>query len=329
MLTRSAVAVLTAGLLAGQASPAWSQIPTGGIDPVDELTEVVNETVEETVGAVNDTTEAVTQTVVSSATDSAGGGSTGGATSVMSNDTGGTATGNSATSGPSGGTKTGAGTEGSGRTTAASRHESGRSLRSETAHERRGAGSDASILSLLSPLLVRKTNDADADGSFSDTEVAPTAEATVTFRVEIVNVGATDLVITEVRDALEGGFGRFDIPVCDALLGERIQTGATVDCAFTLEDYAPEGGQKVNTLQVTAVETTSPSTSVSGSDTSTVAFSEAAVLGITINPLATTGADVNRLLRLALALLTVGSLLFTAGRIREKTALLDRRAVTQ
>lgn len=294
-----AVGLLVVGLLTWRPMVAGAQ--TAGPDPLEDLSDPVTDVVEETTEAINEKTETVTQVVedgASSATDTAvdasevndegsGGSGSGGSTADTTSDStgGGPA--------PTGG--------GSGRSTVANRF-------------------DPSYL--VSPLIVSKTNDANRNGDYSDSEVAPSPGAAVSFRVELTNAGDVGLMITDIRDAFEEGFWRVDVQVCEELIGDRLPAKASVGCSFTLKDYAPEEGEKINTLHVTSVETAGPSARVIGSDTSTVLGSNVAVLGkVATNPLATTGAQIVLLLKTMLGFMIGGTLLVAAGRPREEAML--------
>ena len=300
------VALVAATVLAGHALPAWGQIEE--TDPLEDVTDEVTEAVEETVGTVAGSTGSLTQTVDetgSSANDPVGGSGVGGFPAP----TGG-AEGTSVAEGSgSAGRQANTGARGSSRHGVATRSPS----------ERQHIPLAPSWQSPIRPLSVVKTNDADGDGAFTDTETAQSPGAAVSFRVEITNTTGQEITLIRVRDGFEEDGAKVSLPVC-LLAGEQIQAGRSTTCTFTLEDYAPEEGRKVNLLTVVAVETADSSISLFGGDASVVAAPDVGVLGgVKFNPLATTGSPIGWLLRIALSLLAAGALLVEGGRLRATT----------
>jgi hypothetical protein len=318
-----AVGLLVVGLLTWRPIVAGAQ--TAGPDPLEDLSDPVTDVVEGTTEALHETTETVTQVVengASSATDTDTGVD---ASEVNGNGSGGSGSGGAGSIADTTSDSTGGGpppTGGvSGRGTAAAENGGRHGSRSTPAHDQQVANEfDTSYQ--VSPLIVSKTNDANRNGVHSDSEAAPSPGAAVSFRVELTNAGDVELTITDIRDAFEEGFGRADIQVCEELIGDRLPAKASVSCSFTLKDYAPEEGEKINTLQVSSVETADPSTQVVGGDTSTVFGSNVAVLGkAATNPLATTGAQIVLLLKATLGFMIGGTLLVAAGSLREEAML--------
>ena len=140
-------------------------------------------------------------------------------------------------------------------------------------------------------LTVDKTNDANGDGTFSDSEVATTAGGAVPFKVTVTNHGDAAVIIDSVVDQVAGSPVTFDCRDASnhSLVGQVLPIGGTVSCTVTLAGAAPAaGGQKVDTVTVTghqygdcvltksevAADTctlqTDPGNTVSASDTSTV-----------------------------------------------------------
>ena len=303
---------------------AGAQIP--GLDPLDELTDPVTDVVEETTQTINETTEPVTQVVengASSTTATTTGIDVAEVNGVASGDGGSNVAGSTTKTDPDptegGSARTGGG---SGRTRARVVEAGGRhGPRASSAHDLRGR-TELEPSYLVSPLVVSKLNDANRNGVHSDSEAAPRAGAAVSFRVVITNAGDVELTITDLRDSFENGFREFGVPVCDGLIGDPLPAKATVSCSFTLEDYAPEEGEKVNTVQVTSVETADSSTRILGGDTSTVLGPDVAVLGKTAtNTLATSGRQLTSLLSAMLSLMIAGTLLVGMASLKEKTAL--------
>ena len=114
---------------------------------------------------------------------------------------------------------------------------------------------------------VRKSNDANADGSFSDREDAPRPEADVRFRVQITNEGDQSVEIAEISDS----YRLTTIDVCADLIGDRIAPGSTVECTFKLDRYAPPRFDSVaNTVSVVVRAVSDSGRRASSEDVSTV-----------------------------------------------------------
>jgi len=110
-----------------------------------------------------------------------------------------------------------------------------------------------------------KTNDANGDGVFTDTEVAPTAGGAVTFQVTVTNTSKEDITIDSVTDA----YGSTSTGVCANLVGQVLKAGASVSCQFTIQGYAPAAGDSL-TDTVTVSGHDSSGATTSAKDTSTV-----------------------------------------------------------
>ena len=121
---------------------------------------------------------------------------------------------------------------------------------------------------------VVKTNDADGNGTFSDSETSPTAGAAVPFRVTVTNTGPVAVVVTSLSDVV----GATAVPVscATALVGQVLAPAASATCAFTAAAYSPAAGtSKTNTATVVVAQTDDATNTVTGSDTSTVATAAA------------------------------------------------------
>ena len=115
---------------------------------------------------------------------------------------------------------------------------------------------------------VVKTNDADGDGIFHDTEAAKQAGDAVTFKVVVTNTSKVTIVLDTVSDA----FDATTLAECPQLTNPAVvlASGDSVTCTFTVDNYAPAAGTSLtDTVTVTGHEPTG-GTPVSGSDTSTV-----------------------------------------------------------
>jgi len=116
-------------------------------------------------------------------------------------------------------------------------------------------------------LTVVKSNDADVDGVFHDTESALAAGQDVTFEARIVNNSQVALVIDSAVDAFSGS----SQPECASLIGTTLGAGQSVLCTFTVADYSPAaGGSLTDTVTVLGHEAGHPDNTTQGSDTSTV-----------------------------------------------------------
>ena len=170
------------------------------------------------------------------------------------------------------------------------------------------------------PMIVVKANDADGDGTFTDSEIAPLPSATVQFRVTIRNVGSDEVVVIGVRDVFSDSSGNSERTVCSDLVGSSIGPGETVICRFSLEDYAPApGGRMVNTFELAVTKPSDFSWATVG-DISVVQTAEERVLGITFGPgfgsLAETGASIAFLIAVMLVLAGTGDSFLQADRWR-------------
>jgi hypothetical protein len=178
-------------------------------------------------------------------------------------------------------------------------------------------------------IAVRKTNDADGNGRFTESEVAPRAGADVPFRITIRNDGQSAVTIREIIDSFDGT----TIDVCGALIGDQLRPGRTTRCTFELADYAPPSfDSQANTIEVTVTARGGARASDSAiSAVTTIPGDEAEVGGTTErNPgaggdsgraggsgnFASTGSYVARLLGLATALILTGAIMVRAGRRR-------------
>jgi hypothetical protein len=162
------------------------------------------------------------------------------------------------------------------------------------------------------PLLVRLTNDADGDGSYSTSEAAPMPGADVPLQVRLENAGSNELAILAIRDAFPTSIGTGDDAACHGLAGTRLAPGESTVCRFTATEFAPPEGERVVTvLEVDVAETTDPSAVGTVTDT-TVITTGGSVLGLVIrrglDVLATTGAHIAILMVGAVGLAAAGAL---------------------
>jgi len=113
---------------------------------------------------------------------------------------------------------------------------------------------------------VVKTNDADGDGVFHDSEVADAPGQAVTFKVVITNTSTDQIVLDSIQDA----FDAQTLAECPTLLTTVLDPGASVTCVFTVDNYAPAAGTSLTDTVTVGGHQTPGGTPVTGTDTSTV-----------------------------------------------------------
>jgi len=299
---------------------AGAQIP-----PVDDVTDPIEETVEQVEGVVEQTVDDGVQTIedTKESTEQTTEAVTGTTdpishtVGVKAGDEAGAATGTMGQS--SSGASSPGETEPRGRG-------SGRSRTQGSPHGAAGAGvASARVTRVVSetggasygalvyvPLLVRLTNDADGDGSYSTSEAAPMPGADVPLQVRLENAGSNELAILAIRDASPTPIRTGDDAACRDLAGIRLAPGESTVCRFTATKFAPPEGERVVTvLEVDVAETTDPSAVGTVTDT-TVITTGGSVLGLVIrrglDVLATTGAHIAILMASAVGLAAAGAL---------------------
>jgi hypothetical protein len=299
---------------------AGAQIP-----PVDDVTDTVEETaeqleevveqtvddgeqtIEDTIESTEQTTEAVTGTAdpISHTVGGNAEDGTGAATDTMGQSSGGSSS--PGATEPRGRRSGRSRTQGSPHGTAGAGVASARVTR--VVSETGGASSGALV---YVPLLVRLTNDADGDGSYSTSEAAPMPGADVPLQVRLENAGSNELAILAIRDASPTPIRAGDDAACRDLAGIRLAPGESTVCRFTATEFAPPEGERVVTvLEVDVAETTDPSAVGTVTDT-TVITTGGSVLGLFIrrglDALATTGAHIAILMAGAVGLAAAGAL---------------------
>jgi hypothetical protein len=123
-----------------------------------------------------------------------------------------------------------------------------------------------------------KDNDADEDGTFTDSEEASAEGQDVEFQVVITNTSDVAVEILSLTDAFSGT--TIDPLEClteggTNVIGMVLAAGASVTCTFTVQDYAPPaGGSLTDTVEVTVGEEGNEENQASDSDTSVVTTPE-------------------------------------------------------
>ncbi|XOF32871.1 MAG: hypothetical protein ACL93V_12745 [Candidatus Electrothrix sp. YB6] len=131
---------------------------------------------------------------------------------------------------------------------------------------------DATVEIITAPpeLAVVKDNDADGNGSFTDTETVPataTYPKTIPYQVAITNNSGSAATITAIGDTPHDIMGSS----CAALLNTTINADQTVTCTFNATFVNADSGSVTNTFEVTADNTAGSDTA---SDTSKVNFEQ-------------------------------------------------------
>ncbi len=116
---------------------------------------------------------------------------------------------------------------------------------------------------------VVKSNDANGDGTYTDTENAQSALSTVPFQVVITNTGADPVTFTSITDAVGGVDRTMTGLTCTPVVGQQIPAGGTATCTFTATVDLTTIGTETDTISVTLSDTdgSNPTTTT---DTSTV-----------------------------------------------------------
>jgi len=143
---------------------------------------------------------------------------------------------------------------------------------------------DVSVACSVSVTVV-KTNDADRDGQFSDTETAGGPAQDVVFKAVITNTSEVPVTLSSLTDAWPGQ-SAFTLSCDDGQggsfdpIGTVLAPGGSLTCAWTEPSYSPAAGSSVTNTVVAGVSSTSGS--ASGEDTSTVDTPVPPPLGIQI-----------------------------------------------
>jgi len=116
-----------------------------------------------------------------------------------------------------------------------------------------------------------KTNDANGDSTFSKSETAKTAGATVPFKAVITNNSTVAVVIDSLTDEWPGQAAFSLDSACSGIVGTTLAAGASVTCNFSEANYAPASGQsKVNTVTTTCHQSGIADNTCKHTDTSIV-----------------------------------------------------------
>jgi hypothetical protein len=175
---------------------------------------------------------------------------------------------------------------------------------------------------------IDKTNDANEDGIFTNSEEAELEDQDVDFHLVITNTSDETVQITDLTDAFDQTVIDLLLDECSAFDGATLDPGESVECTFTLEDYSPAA--ETTTVDVAEVCVVLVGGTQTACDDNPSRVSTREVLGETVTPtspapttvtppggVAFTGAGgVVPLATVALLMLTVGTGLLWAGRRR-------------
>jgi uncharacterized repeat protein (TIGR01451 family) len=130
---------------------------------------------------------------------------------------------------------------------------------------------------------IAKTNDADGDGHYTNSEEAKRSGLDVPFRLEIVNTGTVDATITDLTDAFDQQTIDLLNTKCADLNGTTLAAGEAVVCKFTMNNYSPPAasGSLVNTAKICVANAAGDNTDCNVDDSS---VRSAEVLGKTVTP---------------------------------------------
>ena len=163
-------------------------------------------------------------------------------------------------------------------------------------------------------LTVVKSNDADGDGTYQQTEEAPSPGASVPFKVVITNTSQVTEVITAITDSYAGT----TVNECQTLVGTSLAAGSSVTCSFTIADYAPAAGTSLTDTVTVTVTADGTSVQADGTSKVTTASPGGSVLGASTG---TPGTGAGLAVGLTAALVLMGLTLLGLGRWERRRAI--------
>ena len=163
-------------------------------------------------------------------------------------------------------------------------------------------------------LTVVKSNDADGDGTYQQTEEAPSPGASVPFKAVITNTSQVIETITAITDSYSGTTAN----ECQSLVGTQLDPGNSVTCSFTVSDYAPAAGTSLTDTVTVTVSSDGTSVQADGTSTVTTASSGGGVLGASTG---TPGTGAGLEIGLTAALILLGLSLLGLGRWERRRAI--------
>jgi hypothetical protein len=84
-----------------------------------------------------------------------------------------------------------------------------------------------------------KTNDADRDGTYTNSEEAPEPGSNVPFHLVITNTSDEVVTIASLTDAFAGTTMDLLANKCSSLTGVSLDPGESVECTFSVQGYSP------------------------------------------------------------------------------------------
>ncbi len=159
-----------------------------------------------------------------------------------------------------------------------------------------------------------KSNDADGDGTYQQTEEAPSPGASVPFKVVITNTSQVTEVITAITDSYAGT----TVNECQTLVGTSLDAGSSVTCSFTIADYAPAAGTSLTDTVTVTVTADGTSVQADGTSKVTTASPGGSVLGASTG---TPGTGAGLAVGLTAALVLMGLTLLGLGRWERRRAI--------
>ena len=163
-------------------------------------------------------------------------------------------------------------------------------------------------------LTVVKSNDADADGTYHQTEEAPSAGASVPFKALITNTSQVTETISAIIDSYAGTTAN----ECQSLVGTQLDPGSSATCSFTIPNYAPAAGTSLTDTVTVTVTSDGASVQADGTSTVTTASPAGGVLGASTGAPGT-GAGLE--IGLTAALVLLGLTLLGLGRWERRRAI--------
>jgi uncharacterized repeat protein (TIGR01451 family) len=179
-------------------------------------------------------------------------------------------------------------------------------------------------------VVIEKTNDANEDGIFTNSEESKKDDLDVEFKLVITNTSNVTVEITELTDSFDQTTIDLLGAKCTSLAGTVLDPGESVTCTFTLNSYSSAQGTAIVNIAEVCVELVGGTQT--DCDTNPSRVRSAVVLGRTVTPttnppptrtppggIAFTGPEsAVPLTALAFALLTLGmGLLWAGNRKRE------------
>jgi uncharacterized repeat protein (TIGR01451 family) len=130
-------------------------------------------------------------------------------------------------------------------------------------------------------LTVNKTNDANQDKTFSDTETVNSVGQSVDFQAILTNTSVVGVTIDSVGDTWPGMPAGTTITFTPNLVGTTIAAGQSKTVTFSVANYGPATGTTItDTVTVTGHQEGVPSNTITSSDTSNVAGPGTLILGV-------------------------------------------------